>query len=165
MNCPERETLSDYALGQLPAAQRQQVAAHLVACGACRGWVRDERTLTQRLHHTLAATPLPARARLQALMPAPPRQRRPAPVVLLRPVAALGVLLILFVGSLQLQLPAAGQSPPTASATALAATATQIPDAALTVTAVQETSALRLAPVPIAAVAPAVTPAPEPRLP
>lgn len=165
MNCPERELLSDYALGVLPADKRQRVATHVMMCSACRGWVEDERALAQRVRHTLAAVPLPPRARLQALMPDPPRYHRSVPFILLRPVAALGVLLILFVGSLQLQLPATGQSLPTASATAMAATATKIPDTALTVTAVQETSALTLASAPIAAVAPAVTPAPQPRLP
>ncbi|MDT8307172.1 MAG: hypothetical protein RRC07_14670, partial [Anaerolineae bacterium] len=151
MNCPERERLSDYALSFLPAAERDDVAAHLVACPTCRGRVQDERKLAQRVRHTIAATAVPPRARLQALMPAPPRRRRAVPLALLRPVAVLGLLLMLFAGSLQLQLPVTGQSLPTASATALAATATQIPDTGLTATAVHEMSALRLAPVPIAA--------------
>lgn len=165
MNCPERGTLSDYALALLPAAEQQQVASHLVTCAACRDWVRDERTLAQHVRHTIAAAPLPPPARIQSLMPGPPQRRVRAQIPLLRPVAALGVLVILFLGSLQLQLPAAGQSLPTASATTLSATATQVPGTKLTATAAQEHAALDAVPLPIAALAPAITPPRPPELP
>ena len=165
MNCPEPETLSDYALALLTAALQQEVAGHLATCNACCERVRAERALSRQVRDTVMALPLPPPARLQALMPNPPQPRLRSRFAVLRPLAALGVLLILFLGSLQLQQPASGPSYPTASTTALAATATQVPEAELTATAVQETSSLKLVPVPVAAVGPAIAPAPVPYTP
>lgn len=165
MNCPEPETLSDYVLALLPVGRQQEIATHLAICDSCRDWVVTERALARQIRDVIMATPVPSRRQMRTLMPSLPRPRLPAPFTFLRPVAALGVLLVLFLGSLQLHQSAAGKSLQGELPTALAATATQLPEAALTATVVQETSSLRLAPVPVAALQPAVTPAPSPRTP
>jgi hypothetical protein len=165
MNCPEPETLSDYVLALLPVGRQQEIATHLAICESCRDWVSTERAMARQIRDVIMATPIPSQRQMRALMPSLPRPRLPVPFMFLRPVAALGVLLALFLGSLQLQQSAAGQSPHGELPTALAATATQLPEAGLTATVIQETSSLTLAPVPVAALQPAVTPAPSPHTP
>jgi hypothetical protein len=82
-----------------------------------------------------------------------------------RPAAALALLVFLFLGSLQMNAAGGAYLPPTASATVLAATATQIPTVVPGQEALARTPALRdaevrLAPLPIAAANLVTTPPP-----
>src|SRR5436305_12560269 len=79
---PAEELLPWYATGQLDAAERTRVEAHLSACGECREQLTLERRLVQQFR---AMTPEVESGwtRLKARMERPARQtvrvRRPSP--------------------------------------------------------------------------------------
>jgi anti-sigma factor RsiW len=136
MNCQEmrlRNRLADYALGLLPASEAQRVEAHIAACAACRAAVLQERALAHEVRATVHAATRPSPERLRALMPPVPR-RRTRQLWLWRPVAALALLAVLFLGSLQMSHSGSPYGLPTASTTALVATATRVPTAGWTET-------------------------------
>lgn len=170
MTCEKEDLrllLSDFVLELLPVAEEGQVVAHLAICEECRATVQGEREVGQQVRQTIAAAPVPPPARLRALMPAWPRRPR-RQALLWRPAAALALLVFLFLGSLQMNPAGGAYLRPTASATVLAATATQVPTSAPDSEAVEQTPALsddaaRRAPVPIAAVNLVTTPAPPRR--
>lgn len=136
MNCQEQEwraMLADYALGMLPVPQAERVAFHLATCESCRSAVLKERALAQEVRAAVHTLSQPAPARLRALMPAAP-QRHTGQLLLWRPVAALALLAVLFLGSLQMNQSRAAYSLPTASTTRVVATATHVPTAGSTET-------------------------------
>ena len=119
-------TLVAYVLGQLPAEQRQQLEHHLAICDNCRLAVSRERTLARAIRKTLSAATQPSPGRLAELRPAlAPTARHTRSM---RPALALVLLVVLALGSLQLQPGRAGSPPPTA----LSATATHVPSLATT---------------------------------
>jgi anti-sigma factor RsiW len=172
MTCQNDEIkmlLSDYVLGLVTVAEQERAAKHLAGCEVCRAAVTNERQLAQEVRQTVAALPVPAPARLRALMPAPPR-RRSLQTALWRPVAVTALLAVLFLGSLHSNQAGGAYLLPTASATALAATATHVPTTELAPARSHEDRGLTGADVPrgampIAAVVPQSTPERPTRLP
>lgn len=131
--------LSDYVLGLLSVQEKQQVEQHIVQCDRCRVQLEQERKIGLAVRETVAAVAQPSALRLHQLMPSPPA-RRPrsfwwpavnwqqfsAGVAVLKPVAALAVVMMLLFGSLSL-----GTTPYTAVAATMTATSTTLPTATL----------------------------------
>ena len=88
-----RADLAAYLDGALPPARRSEVAAHLDACGACRGSLADLRS-TARLIAALPA-PVPSRRLVPALAP---RMNWLRPLRSLSAVGA-GMFLLVFMAS------------------------------------------------------------------
>lgn len=165
MSCEEwTELLADYALGLLSARQCERVEAHVAKCEPCRAALRQERALAHAVRTTVHTATRPAPERLRALLPPLP-QRRTRQLLLWRPVAALALLAVLFLGSLQITQSGPAYALPTASTTSIVATATQIPTAGSTET--PQISALQAgAPVTASPVIPPPAAPPRPaRLP
>jgi predicted anti-sigma-YlaC factor YlaD len=172
MTCQNHEIklmLSDYVLGIVSVSEKERVAKHLAGCDDCRAVVRNERALAQEVRQTMAALPMLPSARLRALMPAPPR-RLSLQTALWRPAAVVALLAVLFLGSLLINQAGGAYSLPTAPATAVAATATQVPTTKLTPARTHEVRGLTgadvtLVAMPVAAVVPQSTPERPARLP
>lgn len=93
MSHVDEGTLHAYLDGELPAALRDEVAAHLAGCTACRTRLDEERAVIARARDLLgrAAPPRPIRE------PAPARARRPGRWPALRiPLAWAATLVLAF---------------------------------------------------------------------
>jgi predicted anti-sigma-YlaC factor YlaD len=136
MSCQEQEIrafLSDYVLELLPAAQVQLVEAHLAECEHCWSIVRQDRELGRAVSVTVRAAAQPVLPRIPSLMPVP-APRRSRQLYLWQPLAALALLAMLYLGSLQMIQPRGPYAPPTLPTTTLVATATHMPTAGSTET-------------------------------
>lgn len=125
--------LQEYVLNLLPPVEREAVEQEAARDEALRLALRQEREVGRLVRTTLQETTAPAYGRIPQLMPAIPRQR-PYPWPSLtwqRSVAALALVLVLFLGSAGLY-----QSRQAASANAtptmMAATATFIHEPTVT---------------------------------
>lgn len=131
--------LSNYVLGLLSVQERQQVEQHIAQCAHCRHALEQERMIGAAVRETVAAVAQPSALRLHQLMPVPPARRprtawRPeinwqlfsAGLTVLKPVAALAVVMMLLFGSLSLD-----SAPYTAVAATTTATSTTAPTATL----------------------------------
>ncbi|HSM56808.1 MAG TPA: zf-HC2 domain-containing protein [Candidatus Sulfomarinibacteraceae bacterium] len=122
--------LSDYVLQLLSPVEVQEVERHLAACDECRAVVRHERQVAREVRGALLRATQPAPGRLRQLRPTPRPPRRPfLSAATLRPVAALAVLMLLFLGALQLDGPSGNGALAHPSQTSLAVTATVTPTA------------------------------------
>ena len=125
----QSEILADYVLDLLPEAARAEVESHLAVCARCRETVTRERELVTEVRQTLVESGRTDAGHLKRLMPPLPTVDRAG----WRPVVALLLLLVFFLGVVQSELPLwepDGQgtlSNPTT--TALVATATTTPTA------------------------------------
>ena len=157
------DLVPDYVLELLPPAGRAQVETHAASCEHCRRALLAERQIGPLVRQTLTLATRPQPGRLAALMPRPPqpaRSRWTRPLrlpVLAREqlvavrsfAAALCLMVLLTVGSLQLwqaQYPAGDPS-----ATAIVVTATLAPTATNTVVAGEQPEfepAIQLVPAP-----------------
>jgi anti-sigma factor RsiW len=120
--------LSDYVLDLLAPEDRRRVASHVQRCEECREALRRERQLIHEVRDSLHVATRPAALRLGQLMPAPTAiGRRTRFEAMMRPALALSILLVLFLGSLQLYRPGSFGASTVATPTTLAATATVTP--------------------------------------
>lgn len=122
--------LSDYVLQLLSPIEAQEVERHLVACEQCRAVVRQEREVAREVRGALLRATEPSPGRLRQLRPTPvPPQRKFLAAATLRPVAALAVLMLLFLGAMQINGPTENGALASPSQTSLAVTATMTPTA------------------------------------
>lgn len=135
-----RNLISDYVLDLLPRNERRQVEVHAAVCAPCRRALHRERALGRGVRDALAAVTRPPAGQpppnLARFMP-PLRPRRrfwPAVLDYQRPLATLGVLLLILLGSFSLRPTGSGADWSLPSATALSATATATTAPTLTVT-------------------------------
>lgn len=156
--------LSDYVLELLPPGAEQAVEQHLASCEACRAIVQKEREMARDVRRTLVQATQPPPARLRQLRPVPPAPNRSSmPATILQPVAALALLLVLFLGAVQLNGPGGRGILAYPSATSLVATATHTPTATESARVPGEEATAAAVPLPAQAVeqplpAPASTP-------
>ena len=132
----ESRLVPDYVLGLLPAETAQAVESHLATCERCREAARRERLLLAEVRQTMTSATRPVPGRIRRLMPAPSARHTFLPALnsgARRPVAALALLLVLFLGVVQSDLflgqPASDSLLSSPSATILVATATTTPTA------------------------------------
>lgn len=129
--------LTDYVLGLLSYDEKKALEQHAALCDVCRQALERERLLVQTVRETLTAVPLPSSAQLQQLMPQPPQKAKSwwgkrwqtiNPLVpVLKPMAILAMVIMLFWGSLGL-----GSGSYAAVAATMTATSTTAPTATIT---------------------------------
>jgi anti-sigma factor RsiW len=134
--------LSDYVLDLLSLSERRKVEQHLAFCPRCRAAVQEERALVRDVRATLVNAADAAPTRLRQLMPEPPQRRTVALEQLFwRPVAAMALVLVLFIGLTQWNQPGAGAPFVQPSATTMASTVTHTPTATVTSISAKATKA------------------------
>lgn len=132
----ESRLVPDYVLGLLPAETAEAVESHLTTCERCREAASRERLLLAEVRQTVTSATRPVPGRIRRLMPAPPARHTFLPALnsgAWQPLAALALLVVLFLGVVQRDLflgqPASDSILSSPSATSLIATATPTPTA------------------------------------
>lgn len=100
-----RDLAADYVLGILPTGDRRYVSRHISQCTDCRKSVDVERKLVSLVKSTVEASGQ-GRSQLEALMPSTPREGFGSLAGLFtgRRVAIAGLVVLLFLGGINLQL-------------------------------------------------------------
>lgn len=144
------DKIADYALGLLPAEERERVETHIVNCLTCRQAYEQERRFALAIRQTLHKTTRPEPARLAGLRPAIPVRTSRVAQTSFRYLLPVSLIALLFALGLFIQM--AGWSPlnstfapnhtATASRPTQTATATNTPTATLaSVTTLNDTTA------------------------